>query len=101
MIRHICMFKLKSQAEGKSLDKNLQEAVKRLEGFEDKIETLRKFEVKINHNEAPKDNYELVLLCDFDDIAGLEAYRIHPDHVAFGKFINSVRELRACIDYEY
>ena len=72
-----------------------------LNGFEKKVESLRKFEVKVNSKDAPENNYELVLICDFDDIDGLNAYQIHPEHVALGKVLSELRELRACIDYEY
>ena len=41
------------------------------------------------------------VICDFDDIEGLNAYQIHPTHKAFGAFITPLRESRACIDYEY
>jgi len=43
----------------------------------------------------------LALVCEYDDIAGLEAYQIHPLHKEFGKFITPLRDTRACIDFEY
>jgi len=101
MIKHICMFKMKEMANGKSGYENALEAAARLDGFEEKIPSLKKIEVKINSKEAPQDNYELVLICDFDDIEGLNAYQKHPLHVEFGKMLSEVRELRACIDYEF
>ena len=95
------MFKMKELANGKSGYENALDMVVHLEGFEEKIESLKKFEVKVNSKEAPDSNYELVLICDFDDIAGLNAYQVHPEHVAFGKILSELRESRACIDYEY
>ena len=101
MIKHICMFKMKETANGKSGYENALEAAARLEGFDEKIPALKKIEVKVNSKDAPQDNFELVLICDFDDIDGLNAYQVHPSHVAFGNFIKAVRLDRACIDYEY
>ena len=95
------MFKMKETANGKSGYENALEAAARLDGFEEKIPSLKKIEVKINSKEAPQDNYELVLICDFDDIEGLNAYQKDPLHVEFGKMLSEVRELRACIDYEF
>jgi len=95
------MFKMKEMANGKSGYENALDMVARLEGFEEKIESLKKFEVKVNSKQAPDSNYELVLICDFDDIDGLNAYQVHPEHVAFGKVLSELRESRACIDYEY
>lgn len=101
MIKHICMFKMKETANGKSGYKNALEAAARLEGFEQKIPSLLKIEARVNSKEAPQDNYEFVLICDFDDIEGLNAYQKHPVHVEFGQFLAPLRESRACIDYEY
>ncbi|MBO4987267.1 MAG: Dabb family protein [Lachnospiraceae bacterium] len=101
MIKHICMFKMKETANGKSGYENALEAAARLEGFDEKIPALKKIEVKVNSKDAPQDNFELVLICDFDDIDGLNEYQKHPVHVEFAKMLGEVRESRACIDYEF
>jgi len=101
MIKHIVMFKLKKEALGKTAYENALEAKDRFEAIADKIPTLRKYEVGVNAKEAPESNYEFVLVCDFDDIDGLNAYQVHPEHVNFGKFIGEIKEARACIDYQY
>ena len=101
MIKHIVMFKLKENAEGKTKQETIVEAKKRLSVFEAEIPTLKKLVVAINDEKAAESNYELALICDFDDIEGLNAYQIHPTHKAFGAFITPLRESRACIDYEF
>jgi len=101
MIKHICMFKMKENANGKTGYENAVEAAARLDGFEEKIPSLKKIIVSVNSKDAPADNFELVLECDFDDIEGLNAYQVHPVHVEFGKYLSELREKRACIDYEY
>lgn len=101
MIKHIVMFKLKPEYEGKTAMENALEAKTRAEKLIDLVPTLKKLEVCINHEKANPDNYEFALVCDFDDIEGLNAYQVHPSHVEFGKFITPRRELRACIDYEF
>ena len=101
MIKHICMFKMKETANGKSGYENALEAAALLEGFEQKIPSLKKIEVKVNSKDAPQDNFELVLICDFDNIDGLNEYQKHPVHVEFAKMLGEVRESRACIDYEF
>ncbi len=100
MIKHIVMFKMKPEYEGKTAMENALEAKERAEKLTDLVPTLRKLEVCINTEKASPDNYEFALVCEFDDMDGLNAYQKHPDHVAFGKFINPRRDLRACIDYE-
>ena len=42
MIKHICMFKMKENANGKSGYENALAMAERLEGFEQKIESLKK-----------------------------------------------------------
>ncbi len=92
---------MKESANGKSGYENAVEAAARLQELDGKIPSLKKIEVKVNSKEAPQDNYELVLICDFEDVEGLDAYQKHPLHVECAKMIGEVRESRACIDYEF
>ena len=100
MIKHIVMFKLKA-TEGMSEYDNALEAKKRFEDVIAKVEELKKGELVINSADAPESNYTIALICDFDDIEGLNAYQVHPSHVEFAKFIGTVKTERACIDYEF
>lgn len=100
MIKHIVMFKLK-EADGKTEYENALEAQKRFDNVIAEVKELKKGEVVINSKEAPESNYTIALICEFDDIAALNAYQVHPAHVEFGKFIGTVKTDRACIDYEY
>ena len=92
---------MKESANGKGGYENAVEAAARLQELDGKIPSLKKIEVKVNSKEAPQDNYELVLICDFEDVEGLDAYQKHPLHVECAKKIGEVRESRACIDYEF
>lgn len=96
MIRHICMFKLQEE----NRESNLKEVLKRTSILKD-IPQIRNFEVVVNSKEAPESNYELSLIFDFDSMDDLNEYQKHPNHIEFGDFIKSVRESRACIDYEF
>lgn len=100
MIKHIVMFKLK-EADGKTEYENSLEAQKRFDNVIAEVKELKKGEVVINSKDAPESNYTIALICEFDDIAALNAYQVHPAHVEFGKFIATVKTERACIDYEY
>lgn len=96
MIRHICMFKLKEENK----EQNIQEFIDRAQSLK-VLPMLRHFEVVSNFKEAPESNYDVSLIFDFDSMADLDAYQISPVHVEFGKFVGTVREERACIDYEF
>lgn len=100
MIKHIVMFKLK-EADGRTEYENALEAKKRFDNVIAEVKELKKGEVVINSKDAPESNYTIALICEFDDIAALNAYQVHPAHVEFGKFIGTVKTDRACIDYEY
>ncbi len=99
MIRHIVMFTIKEYAEGKTKEENLQEILSRLQGFENQIPVLRKFDVVINDQKADQSNYDFALICDFDNLEDLDRYQTHPVHKEFGAFLVKVKENRACIDY--
>lgn len=99
MIKHIVMFKLQD-INGKTELENAFEAKERFNDVIENVPALKSAEVVINSKDAPENNYTIALICEFDDIAALNAYQVHPAHVAFGKYITSIRTSRACIDYE-
>lgn len=100
MIKHIVMFKLKD-TDGKTSYENAIEAKERFNDVIENVKELKKGEIVINSKDADQSNYTISLLCDFETIDDLNAYQVHPAHVAFGKFIGTVKTDRACIDYEY
>lgn len=101
MIKHIVMFKLKPEADGKTAAENAAEGKKLAEKLLTPIPSLKKLRAVINCPGADETNCELALVCDFDDLDGLSAYQASEPHIRFGSFIKPVRESRACIDYEY
>lgn len=101
MIKHIVMFKMLENAIGRSKADNIADACERLSHFKDEIPTLAAFQYGTNCPEAAADNYDLALVCDFESMEALQVYKVHPTHVAYGKYIHSVMETRVCIDYEY
>lgn len=100
MVRHIVMFELLEEAEGKTRKENTELAARKAEELRDKVPSLKGYQVVTNSPEADQTNYDIALICDFEDMAGLDAYQKHPDHKAFGAFITKVRKSRACIDFE-
>jgi predicted metal-dependent HD superfamily phosphohydrolase len=101
VIKHIVMFTIREEANNKSKAEIIAEAKLKSQNFNEEIPTIKKFNFVTNSMEAPDSNYDLALICEFDDIEGLNEYQKHPKHVEFGKFITEVRESRACIDYEF
>lgn len=99
MVRHIVMFKLKEFASPAEKQAKLDEIKTRLEALIDKIDVLRKIEVKFNCN--PKESWDLILITELDSLADVNTYANHPEHVAVAKgIIGPVKADRACVDYE-
>ncbi len=101
MIKHIVFFKLLDEIDGISKIEIQQKLKKNLESLVDCIPELRSMEVGINHPNAPQANFDLSLIAVFDDMQGLEAYTIHPEHQKIVDFLTRVKTDRACIDYEF
>lgn len=101
MVKHIVMFKFLDTAEGRSKKENVEIAANMLQDLQGRIPTLVASEVKINSECADNSNYDLVLVAEYNDWAGLQEYIVHPLHKAVGEFMKGVRESRACVDYEF
>lgn len=96
MIRHICMFKLKNENK----DALIKEFCERAESLKT-IPQLKRYEVVYNDKRTPDSNYDVSLIFDFDSVDDLNAYQTSDTHINFGKFVATVKEERACIDYEF
>lgn len=96
MIRHICMFTLKEENK----EATIQGFMERAEGLR-AIDTIKGFEVVRNASGTQDSNYDVALIFDFDTVEDLDTYQTSPIHIEFGKFVQSVRTGRACIDYEF
>ncbi len=101
MIKHVVMFKFLEEAEGRTKQENLEIIKRMLENLVGVVPTLKSATVKINSEKANQDNYDLVLISEYDDWEGLQAYNTHPEHVKVGQAIKNLRESRACVDFEY
>lgn len=99
MVKHIVFWTFHENADGRSKEENIREAVKLLGSLRSKINSVKHLETGVNivpRNEA----YDLALYCEFDDIAGLEEYQQHPEHLKVIEFLRKVRDKRAVVDYE-
>lgn len=100
MIKHIVFFSFVDSYEGMNKNEIAQEIKTQLEALQDLVPQLRKIEVGINLADAPVGNYDLALYTEFDTMADLDAYQIHPEHKRVAAFIGKVKSQRACVDYQ-
>ena len=99
MIRHIVLFKMKPFASESSRMQKLNEIRDGLLALKPIVKELRREDVGINVNSS--ESWDLSLVCEFDNMADLEVYANHPDHVKVKKIIGEVVESRACVDSEF
>ena len=98
MIRHIVAFKLAADDAG-TRAAQAAEAGSRLEALVGVVPTLRAMSAGANALDLPG-NWDLALVADFDDAAGLEAYQVHPAHEEVAAFIGGIRSDRMAVDLE-
>lgn len=100
MIKHIVLWKLKDQAEGKTKLENAQRLKKELENLNGIIPGLIRLEVGINLYGNSDDDSDVILYSEFENIDALENYYPHPEHVKIKPFAQAIRSERRVIDYE-
>ncbi len=99
MVKHIVLWKLKEQAEGKSKSENAAKLKRELEALASKIKEIRKLEVGINFNTG-QDAYDLGLVSEFASREDLDMYQKHPEHQRFVTIVRGLRDSRIVLDYE-
>lgn len=92
MIRHIVMWKFRPGTEAEQ-DRFLEG----LRGLQGVIPQLRTSQVA---RSVGADNYDAVLVSEFDSLEDLEAYKQDPRHVAVSALCKSIRTDRMAVDYE-
>ena len=97
MVRHVVMFKLKEFDSVEEKVAKLEEIKAGLEALVNKIEVLISMKVGINAN--PAEEFDFVLESEFAEMAHVEIYAKHPEHVAVAQVIGAVKTGRAAVDY--
>jgi hypothetical protein len=100
MIKHIVFFGLAENAAGKTKAENATIIKSELENLKNVIPQIKMIEVGINHPDAPAGNTDIALYSEFDSLADLNAYQIHPEHQKVAAYIAKVRISRYAVDYE-
>lgn len=99
MLRHIVMWTLKESAEGGTRAENIVKLKAKLESCRSIVAGQGHFEVGVAQP-GYEATCDVILVSDFDNKEALQAYQVHPKHVAIKDFVAAVRESRQCIDYE-
>lgn len=99
MIKHIVMWTLKENAEGNTKEQNAKLIKEKLEGLFGKVPQIKKIEVGVSYRHD-KEDWDVVLISEFESKKDLDEYQNHPIHNVVAQFIGKVREKRACVDFE-
>ncbi|MDK8172662.1 Dabb family protein [Curtobacterium citreum] len=96
MIHHVVSWTLREDLDrSASIDRirNL------LTGLVGTVDTIRSLEV-VENVAYPGKNQDVAVVATFDDLVGLDAYQVHPDHQAAAAEIRGLVTSRAAIDWE-
>ena len=99
MIRHIVMWKLKEHAEGADRAANLVKMQALLHSCAGLVPGMVKFTSAVA-TPGLEATYDIVLDSTFTSRAALDAYQMHPQHMAIKPFIGAIRLERQCMDFE-
>jgi hypothetical protein len=95
MIKHIVVFKFKAEAP----KSDIKAAIESLRALPGKIDVIRKFEV--GENVLPSERaWHAALIGEYDNLAALEVYSKHPDHLAVVTKLREITEAIGSVDYE-
>ncbi len=99
MLKHIVMWKLKEEAQGRPGKENALEMKKLLEDLKAKIPEIIELEVGLQFKSVEGAS-DVVLVSLFKNEEDLGKYQKHPDHQKIVAFIQSVVAERRVVDYE-
>ena len=99
MVKHVVMFKFRGDIDGATRDEVAQSFKSAIEALLTKIDFIRHAEVGRNVNSD--EQFDVALYSEFDTLADVKAYAVHPDHLAASGIIKPYVEARACVDYEF
>lgn len=96
MVKHIILWKLKSEYNNQKIKDEMKV---NLEGLQGKIEGLE--EIKIQIEGLKSSNADVMLYSVFENEEALKNYAVHPEHVKVADgFVRPYTETRLCLDFE-
>jgi hypothetical protein len=96
VIRHIVLWKLIAEDAGGKAE-SVAAIAGALEPLASVIPGIT--DLKVSANAAFLDtNWDVALVGDYESVEALEAYQVHPDHVAAAAVVRAHVSARACVD---
>ena len=85
MIKHIVLFNFRDE----NRDENIKKVKEMLLSLTQSVPTLKKMEIGVNFSKEQR-AMDLSIYTEFDNVIGLDAYTIHPEHLKVVAFIKTV-----------
>ena len=100
MLKHIVFWRFLDEACGHTKQENMDIIKDGLLSLMGKVPSLRSAEIgqDVLHSGM---SFDMCLICTFDDLDGMFAYRDHPEHVKVASYIAQVKTERAVVDYYF
>ena len=99
MVKHIVMWKLKEEAEGRNKAENAKAIKEALEALNGEIDGLEEIEVGIDISNTEL-SADIALYSEFESKAALENYQDDPRHKAIKPLVGKATKERRMVDYE-
>jgi len=96
MISHVVAWSLRDDVVRAEAIGRIRTLLEALDGV---VPSIRSISV-VENVAYPGKNADVAVVAEFDDIAGLDAYQVHPAHQAAAAQIRELVATRAAIDWE-
>lgn len=96
MIKHVVIWSLRPEVDREAA---LGRITSLLEGLAGVVESIRSIAAVRNVAYAGQ-NGDIAVVAEFDDVAGLDAYQVHPRHQEVAAEIRTLVASRAAIDWQ-
>lgn len=97
-LRHVVSWKMAAQDPAERAA-HAAKIVALLKGLVGVVPEIRTLSAGVN-SAYPDANWDVALVADFDDEAGLAAYQVHPAHQEVVAYVRSVVGGRSAVDFE-
>ncbi len=98
MLKRVVLWKLKEDYSSEKRKEVYEQLKSRIEILPSKIEGFISYEIAFSVNE--KNTYDIAFFPVFTDMAALDYYITHPDHVKLVQYLNLHVAERAILDYD-
>ncbi|MBE0597764.1 MAG: Dabb family protein [Desulfuromonadales bacterium] len=95
MLRHVVFFKFKAEAS----EAEIADLTRQLQQLPGRITEIRSFEVGRDLVRSER-SFDLALISTFDDLAALQRYQVHPEHLPVVATVKQLCAGVAAVDFE-